>query len=65
MSREVSLKIVSPLVVLALLMLCFGALMGGLSGLEYVVPGYLRNYLGFEQMRPMRVSVCLCVRVCA
>ena len=37
MSREVSLKIVSPLVVLALLMLCFGALMGGLSGLEYVL----------------------------
>ncbi len=59
MKQVSSLKIVSPLVVFALLMLCFGALMGCLSGLEYVVPGYLRNYLGFEQMRPMHVSAVL------
>lgn len=59
MKQVSSLKIVSPLAVFALLMLCFGALMGCLSGLEYVVPGYLRNYLGFEQMRPMHVSAVL------
>lgn len=46
----------SMLFMLALLMLLFGLGFGMLSALEYVIPGYLKSFIGFEKLRPLHVS---------
>ncbi len=42
--------------VLALVMLLIGMLAGIITGMEYVIPAFLKNYIGFEALRPMHVS---------
>jgi len=43
-------------IVTAMLLLCFGILFGLLGALQYIIPGFLKNVLSFEKVRPLHVS---------
>ncbi len=43
-------------IVSALLLLCCGLVFGLIGGLQYIIPGFWRNTLSFEKVRPLHVS---------
>ena len=49
-------KLTIPFFILALSLLAFGLLFGLLGALEYVIPGFSKNFLSFEKIRPLHVS---------
>lgn len=49
-------KITAPFFFLALALLATGLLFGLTGGLQYIIPGFLRNSFSFEKVRPLHVS---------
>src|SRR5688572_27553200 len=48
-------KAARSFLVLALSYLLFGLLLGTLSGMQYILPDFLKNRLSFQQTRPLHV----------
>lgn len=59
MTENNHLKPIAPCMILALFLMILGAVFGCLAGLEYVIPGYIKPYINFSQLRPMHVSAVL------
>lgn len=43
-------------IVVGLLLLCTGLVFGLIGGLQYIIPGFLKDSLSFERVRPLHVS---------
>ncbi len=52
-------KVLCIMIAVALLMLLSALTFGSLAGLEYAFPGQLRQFIGFETLRPLHVSSAL------
>ena len=42
--------------IVAMILLATGMIWGLTGGLQYVIPGFLKQYLSFEKVRPLHVS---------
>lgn len=43
-------------IIIALLLLSVGMIFGLIGGLQYIIPGFLKEHLSFEKVRPLHVS---------
>ena len=43
-------------IIFGLVLLAFGLIFGWIGALQYVLPGFLKEYLSFEKIRPLHVS---------
>ena len=45
-----------PFLMVAMVLLLLGMLFGVIGGLQYVIPGFIKHQLSFDQVRPLHVS---------
>ncbi|MEO6133509.1 MAG: cbb3-type cytochrome c oxidase subunit I [Ginsengibacter sp.] len=56
LSRKSKIQFPKTFMITALLLLSIGMIFGLTGGLQYILPGFLKQYLSFEKVRPLHVS---------